>query len=77
MAYFFGGARLASTLPHLGNGISGHAFQTPFAPAGDNCAGEYGLCRKDGTWRARPGEPKIDDWMYTDLDLGCQDENSG
>ena len=30
-SYFFGGAFLANTLPHLGNGISGHAFQTPFA----------------------------------------------
>ena len=27
VAYFFGGAFLANTLPHLGNGISGHAFQ--------------------------------------------------
>jgi hypothetical protein len=25
VAYFFGGAFLANTLPHLGNGISGHA----------------------------------------------------
>jgi VIT1/CCC1 family predicted Fe2+/Mn2+ transporter len=31
LAYFFGGAFLANTLPHLGNGISGHPFQTPFA----------------------------------------------
>jgi hypothetical protein len=31
IAYFFGGALLANTLPHLGNGISGHAFQSPFA----------------------------------------------
>jgi hypothetical protein len=31
VAYFFGGAFLANTLPHLGNGISGHAFQSPFA----------------------------------------------
>ena len=30
-AYFFGGAFLANALPHLGNGISGHAFQSPFA----------------------------------------------
>jgi hypothetical protein len=30
-AYFFGGAFLANTLPHLGNGISGHSFQSPFA----------------------------------------------
>jgi len=35
LAYFFGGAFLANTLPHLGNGVSGHAFQSPFAsPAG-------------------------------------------
>ncbi len=35
VAYFFGGAFLANALPHLGNGISGHAFQSPFAsPAG-------------------------------------------
>ncbi len=31
IAYFFGGAFLANCLPHLGNGISGHAFQSPFA----------------------------------------------
>src|ERR1700690_4054910 len=31
VAYFFGGAFLANTLPHLGNGISGRAFQSPFA----------------------------------------------
>jgi hypothetical protein len=31
VAYFFGGAFLANTLPHLINGISGHAFQSPFA----------------------------------------------
>jgi hypothetical protein len=31
VAYFFGGAFLANTLPHLENGISGHAFQSPFA----------------------------------------------
>ena len=35
-AYFFGGAFLANALPHLGNGISGHAFQSPFAsPPGE------------------------------------------
>lgn len=31
VAYFFGGAFLANALPHLGNGMSGHAFQRPFA----------------------------------------------
>ena len=31
LAYFFRGAFLAKALPHLGNGISGHAFQSPFA----------------------------------------------
>ena len=31
VAYFFGGAFLVNALPHLGNGISGHAFQSPFA----------------------------------------------
>jgi hypothetical protein len=31
VAYFFGGAFLANMLPHFINGISGHAFQTPFA----------------------------------------------
>ena len=30
-AYFFGGVFLANAMPHLGNGISGHAFQNPFA----------------------------------------------
>jgi hypothetical protein len=30
-AYFFGGAFLANTVPHLVNGISGSPFQSPFA----------------------------------------------
>jgi hypothetical protein len=30
-AYFFGGAFLANSIPHLGNGVSGNAFQSPFA----------------------------------------------
>ncbi len=35
-AYFFGGASLANTVPHLVAGISGSAFQTPFAsPPGE------------------------------------------
>lgn len=36
LAYFFGGAFLANSLPHLGNGVSGRAFQSPFAsPPGE------------------------------------------
>ena len=31
LSYFFGGAFLANTLPHLINGISGSPFQSPFA----------------------------------------------
>ena len=31
VSYFFGGAFLANTIPHLVNGISGSAFQSPFA----------------------------------------------
>ncbi len=31
LAYFLGGAFLANSLPHIGNGISGRSFQTPFA----------------------------------------------
>ncbi len=31
IAYFFGAFLLTNALPHLGNGITGHAFQTPFA----------------------------------------------
>jgi hypothetical protein len=31
IAYFFGGAFLANSLPHFINGISGNAFQSPFA----------------------------------------------
>jgi hypothetical protein len=31
VSYFFGGAFLANTLPHLGNGVSGRPFQSPFA----------------------------------------------
>jgi len=36
IAYFFGGAFLINAVPHLGNGISGHSFQSPFAsPPGE------------------------------------------
>jgi hypothetical protein len=36
VAYFFGGAFLANTVPHLVNGVSGNAFQSPFAsPPGE------------------------------------------
>ena len=36
VAYFFGGAFLANTIPHLVNGISGSPFQSPFAsPPGE------------------------------------------
>ncbi len=36
VAYFFGGAFLTNAIPHLGNGISGRPFQTPFAsPPGE------------------------------------------
>ena len=31
VSYFFGGAFLGNSLPHIGNGISGRPFQTPFA----------------------------------------------
>jgi hypothetical protein len=31
VALFFGGAFLANSLPHVGNGISGRPFQSPFA----------------------------------------------
>ena len=35
LAYFFGGAFVANALPHLGNGVSGRPFQSPFAkPSG-------------------------------------------
>lgn len=36
ISYFFGGAFLTNALPHLGNGVSGHPFQSPFAsPPGE------------------------------------------
>jgi hypothetical protein len=36
VAYFFGGAFLANTIPHFVSGISGQAFQSPFAsPPGE------------------------------------------
>lgn len=36
LAYFFGGAFLANTIPHFVNGVSGNAFQSPFAhPPGE------------------------------------------
>jgi hypothetical protein len=31
LSYFFGGAFLANSIPHIGNGISGRPFQSPFA----------------------------------------------
>ena len=31
LAWFFGGAFLANTIPHLVNGISGRSFHSPFA----------------------------------------------
>jgi hypothetical protein len=31
IAWFFGGAFLANTIPHLVSGISGSPFQSPFA----------------------------------------------
>ena len=35
LVWFFAGAFLANALPHLGNGICGHPFQSPFAtPSG-------------------------------------------
>jgi hypothetical protein len=30
-SYFFGGAFVANSIPHIGNGISGRPFQSPFA----------------------------------------------
>src|SRR5271169_663841 len=36
VAYFFGGAFLANTIPHLVSGMSGSPFQSPFAsPPGE------------------------------------------
>jgi len=36
VSYFFGGLFLANAIPHLGNGVSGHPFQSPFAsPPGE------------------------------------------
>jgi hypothetical protein len=31
LSYFFGGAFLANAVPHYVNGVSGRAFQSPFA----------------------------------------------
>ncbi len=37
ISYFFGGAFLANTIPHLVNGMSGSPFQSPFAtPPGES-----------------------------------------
>src|ERR1017187_1729091 len=36
VSYFFGGAFLANSIPHFVNGVSGNAFQSPFAsPPGE------------------------------------------
>jgi len=67
VAYFFAGLFLMNALPHLGNGVSGHAFQSPAAtPPGVglssstsnvlwafcNLAVGYALCRV-GTFSLR------------------------
>lgn len=31
IAYFFGGAFLTNAIPHFVSGVTGHAFQSPFA----------------------------------------------
>src|ERR1035438_3296908 len=60
VAYFFGGAFLANALPHLGNGISGHAFQSPFAsPPGEGLSSStvnvlWGLLLRGRIPRQRP-----------------------
>jgi len=68
LSYFFGGAFLANALPHLGNGISGRPFQSPFAkPPGQglssstvnvlwgcfNLAVAYGLILRVGVFSLR------------------------
>ncbi len=68
VAYFFGGAVLANTIPHLVNGISGLPFQSPFAsPPGQglssstvnvlwgmfNLAVAYGLIVRVGRFELR------------------------
>jgi hypothetical protein len=68
VAYFFGGAFLANTIPHLVNGISGLPFQSPFAsPPGEglssstvnvlwgmfNLAVAYGLIVRVGRFELR------------------------
>jgi hypothetical protein len=68
VAYFFGGAFLANTIPHLVNGVSGSPFQSPFAtPPGEglssstvnvlwgflNLAVAYGLIVRVGRFELR------------------------
>ena len=67
-AYFFGGAFLANSVPHLVNGASGRPFQSPFAsPPGEglssatvnvlwgffNLAVGYALVCRVGTFELR------------------------
>ena len=66
IAYFFGGAFLANTIPHLVNGISGSPFQSPFAsPPGEGLSSSMvnvlwgmfnlvvGLCSGGPSWPVR------------------------
>jgi hypothetical protein len=68
VAYFFGGAFLANTIPHFVNGVSGSPFQSPFAsPPGEglststvnvlwgslNFVVAYGLLARVGTFELR------------------------
>ncbi len=68
VSYFFGGAFLANTVPHLVSGMTGRPFQSPFAkPSGEglssstinvlwgfcNIAAGYGLICRVGEFGVR------------------------
>ena len=58
VAYFFGGAFLTNAIPHFVSGVTGHAFQSPFAsPPGAGAVGRLGKagCTRRGDGRLVSG----------------------
>jgi hypothetical protein len=75
VALFFGGAFLANAVPHIVNGISGRAFQTPFAkPPGRGVSpssinGVWGFINLFIAWLllVRVGGFDIQNWVHVSM----------
>ena len=77
LAYFFGGAFLANTVPHLVNGISGSPFQSPFAAPPDRACHPQQSMYHAGDRDARTLGSGI--WAYPEYSCfgGPYDRDSG